>query len=189
MTYDSNMSSKTDRTLFLTNKNEFTTQLEFIYPENNKKIPSYTILDKNGNLLDSTQEPNLDSQTLVKMYKTMVMLRKLDTIMYDAQRQGRISFYLTSHGENAIHVGTASALDIKDLVFCQYREAGVLLWRGYPIQDCCHQIFGNSLGTCKGKQAPIHYGSKELNYVTISSTIATQGFKSLFVVIFVRFIR
>jgi 2-oxoisovalerate dehydrogenase E1 component alpha subunit len=90
------------------------------------------------------------------MYKTMILLQKLDNIMYEAQRQGRISFYLTSHGESAIHVGTASALDPKDLVFCQYREAGVLLWRGYEVENCCHQIFGNSKGTCKGKQAPIH---------------------------------
>jgi 2-oxoisovalerate dehydrogenase E1 component alpha subunit len=109
------------------------------------------------------------------MYKTMILLQKFDSVMYEAQRQGRISFYLTSHGETAVHVGIASALNTNDLVFCQYREAGVLLYRGYSITDCCHQIFGNVAGTCKGKQCPIHYGSKELNYVTISSTIATQG--------------
>ncbi len=106
-----------------------------------------------------------------------MLLQKLDLIMYEAQRQGRISFYLTSHGESAIHIGTACALDPNDLVFCQYREAGILLYRGYEIKDCCHQIYGNSLGSDKGKQAPIHYGSKELNYVTISSTIATQSMR------------
>jgi TPP-dependent pyruvate/acetoin dehydrogenase alpha subunit len=37
----------------------------------------------------------------------------------------------------------------------QYREAGVILWRGYPIQDAAHQIFGNALGSCKGRQMPI----------------------------------
>lgn len=56
----------------------------------------------------------------------------------------------------------------------QYREAGVLLTRGYDLQNACHQIFGNAQGTCKGRQMPIHYGSKELDFVTISSTIATQ---------------
>lgn len=33
---------------------------------------------------------------------------------------------------------------------------------------------GNARGSCKGIQMPIHYGSKELNYVTVSSTVATQ---------------
>ena len=48
------------------------------------------------------------------------------------------------------------------------------MWRGFSIQQCAHQIFGNALGTCKGRQMPIHYGSKDLHFVTISSTIATQ---------------
>lgn len=50
----------------------------------------------------------------------------------------------------------------------------MLLWRGFSILDACNQIFGNSLGSCKGRQMPVHYGSKELSFVTISSTIATQ---------------
>jgi 2-oxoisovalerate dehydrogenase E1 component alpha subunit len=108
------------------------------------------------------------------MLKTMVTLAKLDTVMYEAQRQGRISFYMPNHGESAAQLGSAHALDPKDLVFAQYREAGVVLWRGFSIQECAHQIFGNALGTCKGRQMPIHYGSKDLHFVTISSTIATQ---------------
>ena len=34
----------------------------------------------------------------------------MDSIFYDAQRQGRISFYMTSYGEEAIHIGSAAAL-------------------------------------------------------------------------------
>lgn len=40
--------------------------------------------------------------------------------------QGRISFYMTCYGEEATHFGSASALDFNDLVFAQYREAGIL---------------------------------------------------------------
>ena len=38
--------------------------------------------------------------------------------------QGRISFYMTNYGEEGTHVGSAAALDDRDLVFGQYREAG-----------------------------------------------------------------
>ena len=51
------------------------------------------------------------------MYKTMTVLAKLDKIMYEAQRQGRISFYLTNHGEVAAQVGSAAALEPADLVY------------------------------------------------------------------------
>ena len=47
----------------------------------------------------------------------MTLLTMLDKIMYEAQRQGRISFYLTNHGEVAAQVGSAAAFDPKDLVY------------------------------------------------------------------------
>ena len=59
----------------------------------------------------------LDNATLIKMYKKMTLLTKLDSIMYEAQRQGRISFYLTNHGESATQLGSAAALDPHDLVY------------------------------------------------------------------------
>lgn len=46
--------------------------------------------------------------------------------MYEAQRQGRISFYMPNHGESAAQLGSAHALNPKDLVFAQYREAGTV---------------------------------------------------------------
>jgi 2-oxoisovalerate dehydrogenase E1 component alpha subunit len=33
----------------------------------------------------------------------------MDQIFYDAQRQGRISFYMTNTGEEALQVGTAGS--------------------------------------------------------------------------------
>jgi len=47
----------------------------------------------------------------------MTLLTKLDSIMYEAQRQGRISFYLTNHGEAATQLGSAAALNPHDLVY------------------------------------------------------------------------
>ena len=98
----------------------------------------------------------------------------MDRILYDAQRQGRISFYMTNYGEEAAQIGSISALRPDDLVFAQYREAGVILYRGYSIQNCCDQCCGNHDDLAKGRQMPVHYGSRDLNYVTISSPLTTQ---------------
>lgn len=56
------------------------------------------------------------------MYSDMVTLQVMDTIFYEAQRQGRISFYLTSIGEEAINVASAAALTMDDIVFPQVHK-------------------------------------------------------------------
>ncbi|NXV55177.1 ODBA dehydrogenase, partial [Molothrus ater] len=88
--------------------------------------------------------------------------------------QGRISFYMTNYGEEGTHVGSAAALDDADLVFGQYREAGVLLYRGYPLELFMAQCYGNARDPGKGRQMPVHYGCPERHFVTISSPLATQ---------------
>lgn len=98
----------------------------------------------------------------------------MDKILYESQRQGRISFYMTNAGEEAAQMGSAAALHSQDLIFAQYREAGVLLWRGFPLQAFMDQCYGNCDDVGKGKQMPVHYGSREHNFVTISSPLGTQ---------------
>ena len=98
----------------------------------------------------------------------------MDRILYDAQRQGRISFYMTNYGEEAAQIGSVAALRPDDLIYAQYREAGVILYRGYSVQNCCDQCCGNVDDLAKGRQMPVHYGSRDLNYVTISSPLTTQ---------------
>jgi 2-oxoisovalerate dehydrogenase E1 component alpha subunit len=98
----------------------------------------------------------------------------MDMILQNAQRQGRISFYMTCRGEEAIHIGSASALDPRDVILAQYREAGLLMWRGFTLQQFTNQCFSNDLDLGKGRQMPVHYGSRALNYHTISSPLGTQ---------------
>mmetsp|Transcript_67904 Transcript_67904/g.116678 ORF Transcript_67904/g.116678 Transcript_67904/m.116678 type:complete len:333 (+) Transcript_67904:120-1118(+) len=104
----------------------------------------------------------------------MVRLKSMDDVFLASQRQGRISFYMTSTGEEATHIGSAAALDDGDTVLAQYREAGVLLWRGESVQQLADQCFSNNADKGKGRQMPVHYTSKEHNFQTISSPLGTQ---------------
>lgn len=152
----------------------FTSQLRFISESPQNRINCYRILDDDGNTIAGSNFQQVDKDIAVKIYNHMVTLQIMDTIFYEAQRQGRISFYVTAIGEEAINVASAAALRLDDLIFPQYREPGLLLWRGFTLQEFAHQCFGNKYDYGKGRQMPIHYGSKNLNYFTISSTIATQ---------------
>lgn len=55
----------------------------------------------------------------MKMYRAMVTVQTVDTIFYEAQRQGRLSFYLTSFGEEAVSIGSAAALSPDDVLMLQ----------------------------------------------------------------------
>ncbi|MPC94212.1 2-oxoisovalerate dehydrogenase subunit alpha, mitochondrial [Portunus trituberculatus] len=52
--------------------------------------------------------------------------------------------------------------------------AGVLMWRGFPLDSFINQCYGNEADMGKGRQMPVHYGSVEHRFVTISSPLATQ---------------
>lgn len=62
-------------------------------------------------------------------------------------------------------------IDMIIALWMQYREPGILLWRGYTLQEFANQCFGNECDPGKGRQMPVHYGSKKHNYVTISSPL------------------
>ncbi|KAF9511804.1 hypothetical protein BS47DRAFT_1372943 [Hydnum rufescens UP504] len=95
----------------------------------------------------------------------------MDNILYNVQRQGKISFY---HGEEASIVGSAAALGPNDEVLGQYREMGVLVWRGCSIDELMAQCLSTERDAGKGRQMPVHFGAPRFHFHTISSPLATQ---------------
>lgn len=112
--------------------------------------------------------------TLRRLLRLMLRLREMDNTFQNAQRQGRISFYLTCRGEEAMHLGATSALERQDVILGQYREQGMIMWRGFTLQQFADQCLSNEADLGKGRQMPIHYGSRALNFQTISSSLGTQ---------------
>jgi 2-oxoisovalerate dehydrogenase E1 component alpha subunit len=156
-------------------KSKFTTSLAFTNPENLPAMPTYRVIDQNGTVVDKFRpEISIPDDLVLKMYKDMLTVSIMDPIMYQAQRQGRLSFYMVSAGEEGIAVGSASALRPEDVIFAQYRETGVFQTRGYSLSDFMNQLFANRKDVGRGRNMPVHYGSKELNIHTISSPLATQ---------------
>ncbi|EUC62100.1 branched-chain alpha-keto acid dehydrogenase E1-alpha subunit [Rhizoctonia solani AG-3 Rhs1AP] len=140
-----------------------------------KSIPTYRVLDGSGVVIDGAEVPKIDKDFARRIYENMMMLPALDTVLYNVQRQGKISFYMTSYGEEASVVGSAAALSDTDEVLGQYREMGVLLWRDFGIDRVMAQCFGNEDDkSTKGRQMPVHFSSPNHHFHTISSPLATQ---------------
>ena len=137
-------------------------------------IPMLQLLNENGELLKGAVAPELSQEQATRILKTMEYIRLLDERMIAAQRQGRISFYLACTGEEAATTASAAALSEHDMIMSQYREQAALAYRGYTTEQFMNQMFSNRLDPNKGRQMPIHYGDKTLNFMTISSPLGTQ---------------
>jgi 2-oxoisovalerate dehydrogenase E1 component subunit alpha len=109
---------------------------QFAFEENFNAIDrpraGFQVMNTAGEVLAPEYDPS-DKDLSWRMYTTMLKLNALDNVMYDIQRQGKISFYMTHYGEEAALMGSASSLTPEDVVYGQYREAGVLLWRGMEV--------------------------------------------------------
>jgi 2-oxoisovalerate dehydrogenase E1 component alpha subunit len=148
-------------------------ELHFIEPSAVPQVPAYRVLNPDG-VLEGELDPTLTNDKIISIYRQMWQLNTFDKIMYESQRQGRISFYMTNFGEEAVAFGTAAALDESDWIYAQYREAGILLYRGMPLRLMLAQCYGNKEDLGKGRQMPIHYGNRSLNFAPISSPLTVQ---------------
>jgi pyruvate dehydrogenase E1 component alpha subunit len=109
-----------------------------------------------------------------RMYEAMILVRAFDERQHKLQRSGRIGFCVTSQGEEACQIGTAHALRYEDWVFPYYRQQGLLLYRGAPMQALADHLYGNTNDQTRGRQMPGHYSHKEAHFVSSSSVIGTH---------------
>jgi 2-oxoisovalerate dehydrogenase E1 component alpha subunit len=104
----------------------------------------------------------------------MMTVRTFDERMQRAQRQGEISFYMMSRGEEAVSVAQAMALRPTDMLFPSYRTQGLHIARGRAVVDLMCQCLSNTRDMCKGRQMPVFYHWREGNIFSVSGNVATQ---------------
>ena len=118
--------------------------------------------------------PNIDARDLQIALRWMLLTRAFDARMWQIQRQGRISFYMQSTGEEAVSIAQGMALRPGDMCFPSYRNQGLYLYRGTRLVDMMCQCLSNTRDMCKGRQLPIMYHNCSANIFSISGNLATQ---------------
>jgi pyruvate dehydrogenase E1 component alpha subunit len=91
----------------------------------------FQILDHSGSLMGP--DPKLPVEVMTEMYRRMVESRLFDRKVVALQRQGRMGTYPPLEGEEAAQVASALALSDQDWVYPSYREHGVQITRGVPL--------------------------------------------------------
>ena len=119
-------------------------------------------------------DPHLAAADLELGLRHMMMTRVFDDRMHRAQRQGKITFYIKSTGEEAVSVAANMAMRPSDMLFPSYRNQGLQIARGRNVVDLMCQLLSNTRDMCKGRQLPVMYHSVEGNMFSISGNLATQ---------------
>jgi 2-oxoisovalerate dehydrogenase E1 component alpha subunit len=131
------------------------------------------VLDAEGNAV-GPWAPEVEPELLRFGLRTMMKTRIFDARMVIAQRQKKMSFYMTSLGEEAIGTAHALALQDGDMCFPTYRQQSLLMAHQVPLVDMICQLLSNERDPLKGRQLPVMYSVRKAGFFTISGNLATQ---------------
>lgn len=87
-------------------------------------------IDARGDAIGALPDDLRDPETLKALYRGLVRTRSFDAKAVALQRTGRLGTYASSLGQEAVSVGTASAMRDTDVLVPSFREHGAQLWRG-----------------------------------------------------------
>ena len=112
----------------------------------NNKLERLSILDEHGNL-DKELEPNIPNETLLKLYRYMLLGRRFDERMLDLQRQGRIGTFPPIKGQEAAQIGAIGPLLDSDWMVPSFRETSAEIMRGRSLESILLYFNGFNSGT------------------------------------------
>ncbi|HUZ60153.1 MAG TPA: dehydrogenase E1 component subunit alpha/beta [Hanamia sp.] len=104
---------------------------------------------------------HLSDETLIKLYKELLLPRMIEEKMLLLLRQGKISKWFSGIGQEAISVGATYALQPDEWIMPLHRNLGVFTTRKIPLPELIKQWQGALDGYSKGRERSFHFGSKE----------------------------
>lgn len=131
----------------------------------------------NPNVADSLisfKKGRLKKETLLQLYESLLMPRRIEEKMLILLRQGKISKWFSGWGQEAISIGAVEALEKDEFILPMHRNLGIFTGRHVPLEKLFAQFQGKKSGFTKGRDRSFHFGSIDHRIVGMISHLGPQ---------------
>ena len=119
---------------------------------------------------------DVGAETLMACLRTMMTSRRLDEKMLTLLKQGKGYFHIGSSGHEASQTALGRAFVGGHDAFCfYYRDLSTALSVGMSVEEILRAHFGKAADpNGGGRQMPEHFGHRDLNILSTSSSVGAQ---------------
>lgn len=111
------------------------------------QIPYTRYLKPDGSVAGNLPEFAEDRDLILSLYRHMNRARRFDTKAVAMQRTGRLPTFPPALGQEAFHVGFASAMTAEDVLFPTYRDGPAQMVRGVRLEELLLFTAGDERGS------------------------------------------
>ncbi len=107
------------------------------------------------------------------LYRTMRRIRRFEDLVYRYFQAGRIPGTVHQYqGQEAVAAGVCGHLLRTDYVTSTHRPHGHAIAKGIPLTEMAAELYGSTLGCCRGHGGSMHIGSPEYCMPPASAIVA-----------------
>ena len=118
---------------------------------------------------------DLDRETLLKLYRTMVTIRDFEELGIYEMGQRRLSGSVhSSAGQEAVPTGICAHLDDNDYIASTHRGHGHCIAKGVDPTLMMAELFGRTTGTNKGKGGSMHIADMSKGMLGTNGVVAAS---------------
>lgn len=107
----------------------------------------------------------MDKQKILDLYYQMVLIRRMEERGAELYQAGKIGGFMHLYiGQEAVSTGLIAARKPQDRVITAYRDHGVAINCGIPVNQVMAELLGKATGISKGRGGSMHMADVTKNF-------------------------